>query len=201
MLTAAAATEKGIHLRNQDAYLCLPGRGLFAVADGVTTGGRSERASKAAIDAVRNSKELAAAFAKAHARIRQLKDAGSTTLTACTIRGTRLEFVHVGDSALLLVRDRVLQLTREHAQPGSNLLTQVVGKGGIRPQQGAATLRKGDILLLLTDGVTKHLDEEELLALARTLRVQLLPKALLARARTKPKLYEDDKTAVAVRIG
>jgi len=107
-----------------------------------------------------------------------------TTLTMVRVRPGQavLELGHVGDSAAYLLRDgSVTMLTEEHTvaaaqvathyesasealPPGAHhTLTQCIGQDlFIDPQIRSLTIRKGDRLFLITDGVNKPIEGPQL---------------------------------------
>ncbi|HSJ15930.1 MAG TPA: PP2C family serine/threonine-protein phosphatase [Longimicrobiales bacterium] len=135
----AALTDRGrLRRRNEDALLALPGRRLFAVADGMgghaagdvasalavaTLDAALPRAPSARLGAARLGARLRAAFQAAHEAIleqssRQPEQAGmGTTLTALVpLRATpACVIAHLGDSRAYRLRDgRLAQLTHDH---------------------------------------------------------------------------------------
>lgn len=140
--------------------------------------------------------ELAAAVRESHHALerdiaRHPERAGmGTTLTLAYVLWPRLYVVHAGDSRCYLLRtagpleritvdhtlaQRLLeegQLTAEQARtsPYGNVLWNVVGgpeEGGPFAEVHSAPLQPGDVLLLCTDGLTRHVDDA---VLERTLR-------------------------------
>jgi len=121
----------------------------------------------------------------AHYRIQEELGAGghspSTTLTMAALIGPRAYLVHVGDSrAYYLHRARLRQLTDDQtmgqfmvdagawseeqaarAGIGSNL-TSALGGSEMTPRIGLVDLTPGDTLLLCTDGLTKHVSDEQI---------------------------------------
>lgn len=109
-----------------------------------------------------------------------------TTLTMAYVIWPRLYVVHVGDSRCYLSRDGQLkQLTRDHTLGElcrdaatqdldtssdaddtrlSHVLWNVIGGGDQRlmPEVHRATLKVGDRLLLCTDGLTRHVPDEQI---------------------------------------
>src|SRR5678815_4560646 len=93
----------------------------------------------------------------------------------------RAYLIHVGDSrAYVRRRDRVQQLTRDQtfgeymvnigawteeqasrAKPAATL-SSAIGGTELTPVVGLIDLEPGDRLMLCTDGITKHVDEERL---------------------------------------
>lgn len=105
----------------------------------------------------------------------------ASTLSAVVIEGDRAKLVHVGDSRVYRCSGgRIEQLTRDHTlaaeverQGGGgvaprfqNMLARAIGAGErVVPDVTETSLREGDWLLLVTDGVTKALETSELLGL------------------------------------
>ncbi|MGQ9512382.1 Stp1/IreP family PP2C-type Ser/Thr phosphatase [Thermodesulfitimonas sp.] len=129
----AAVTDRGLHReKNEDAYLALPERGLFAVADGLGGHLAGEVASRVALESFAAAvgcwgesdpaTALTCAAAAANEAVYRLaqtnlayKEMG-TTLTACIFKERELFWVHVGDSRGYLVRKgEITQFTRDHS--------------------------------------------------------------------------------------
>lgn len=121
----------------------------------------------------------------AHYRIQEELGAGghspSTTLTMAALIGARAYLVHVGDSrAYYLHRGRLRQLTDDQtmgrfmvdagawseeqaARAGMAAnLTSALGGSEMTPRIGLVDLVPGDMLLLCTDGLTKHVTDEQI---------------------------------------
>lgn len=128
-------------------------------------------------------------FRSAHEAIE--REAGSnaefkgmgTTLSMCYVSWPFLYLVHVGDSRCYLLHRGVFkQLTRDHtmanqmaeqgtlprhgieSSPWSNVLWNALGGGGreVVPDVGKIMLEPGDILLMCSDGLNKHVNDEEI---------------------------------------
>lgn len=104
------------------------------------------------------------------------------TLTAIFIRGTEAYIAEVGDSRGYLLRNgRLRQMTRDQSMvqmlvdqgvmsmedarraPGKNVILQAVGLNpDVRVAIGKLELRRGDRLLLCSDGVTNQISDDEL---------------------------------------
>jgi protein phosphatase len=133
----------------------------------------------------RSSDELRDAVMKAHAALVAMgKDSGgrpATTLTMFAAFWPRAFVVHVGDSRLYRLRDGVLtrftsdqtyeQLMLESGaiKPGSpeatrlkHVLWSAVGNEEIVPQIVPTDLTRRDITLLCSDGLTKHVSDDEI---------------------------------------
>jgi len=122
---------------------------------------------------------------RAHERI--IEEHGSpgkgpaTTLTMVTLTWPRAYLVHVGDSRAYYLRGgRLRQLTRDQttgeymvdvgawtedqaarAKVGGNL-TSALGGQEMTPAVGLIDLEPGDVLLLCTDGLTKHVADPQI---------------------------------------
>ena len=108
---------------------------------------------------------------------------------------------HVGDSRLYRLRDgQIEQLTRDHSQhqdwldsgrpgvePKKNILTQGIGpQPHINPWVFAPAFRRGDMLLLCSDGLTDLVDHAQLQSLlleAEGIRLDLTCQTLIAAAK------------------
>jgi protein phosphatase len=138
-------------------------------------------------------RELASSVQESHIRVRSEAEldpdaAGmATTLTMAHLLWPRAYVVHIGDSRCYhLHGDRLNLVTRDHtvsqallesgaltpeqaaASPYAGVLTQAVGSSdALEPAISRVDLAIGDALLLCTDGLTKHVDPEEI---GRTLR-------------------------------
>jgi protein phosphatase len=143
----------------------------------------------------------------------------ATTLTACWIIDHSAVFGHVGDSLGFLLRGgRIRQITEEHTVAGelrgrgvggqhpamrtvfAHMLTQSVGPEPlVDPQVCEIAIRRNDILLLCTDGVTR---QTYLTEIARILRHYQSPERaveeLIRQADERGGL--DNSTAVAIKI-
>lgn len=134
---------------NEDSYLLAPELGLFAVADGMGGHQAGERASRMAVEQLKESMALPALDAPRDEVLGQLRQAMiqtgasifdasqgdpdlagmGTTLTALLFFGGRAFVTHVGDSRAYLYRDgRAQQLTDDHSwvqeQVRAGLLTE-----------------------------------------------------------------------------
>ncbi len=104
----------------------------------------------------------------------------ATTLTVAHVLLPRVFIVHVGDSRAYLLRNgEMSQLTRDQTlaqglvdegvmsadsaerSPLSHVLSSAVGKE-ISPASSSVEVGSGDVLLLCTDGLTKHVTDEQI---------------------------------------
>ena len=108
-----------------------------------------------------------------------------TTLTAAVVREDRLSVVQVGDSRAYLLRGGALtQLTEDHSwvaeqvrlggmtlaeasvSPFRNIITRSIGTAAtVEPDVFAHDLQPGDTLLLCSDGLSGHLEPDEMAAI------------------------------------
>jgi protein phosphatase len=109
-----------------------------------------------------------------------------TTLTVCYITGPELFVMHAGDSRAYLYRDGHLRrLTRDHTLAQSMIDAGIVEEGSPAERQSRRILTNclggpdpgldvdvdhhrlatGDCLLLCTDGLTRHVEDAEILGL------------------------------------
>lgn len=105
----------------------------------------------------------------------------ATTLTLVLLVWPRAYYVQVGDSRAYVQRaGRLQQLTRDQTfgefmvargawtdeqairAPASGTLTSAIGGSELEPVVGLIDLSAGDSLLLCTDGLTKHVSDEEI---------------------------------------
>ncbi|MFI3207789.1 MAG: Stp1/IreP family PP2C-type Ser/Thr phosphatase [Eubacteriales bacterium] len=110
-----------------------------------------------------------------------------TTIVAATIVDDILYFANVGDSRLYLINDGIKQLSKDHS-----LVEEMVRLGGIKPEEaknhpdkniitraiGAKTklevdcyeqkLKKNDIILMCSDGLSNMIDDEEIFEIVQS---------------------------------
>ncbi len=105
-----------------------------------------------------------------------------TTLTAVLIRGTAATVVNVGDSRTYHASLGITQITEDHSlvqmmvrrgelskeqaklYPGKNLITRAIGtEPSIQCDLYHVELKKGDCMLLCSDGLSNLLHEQEML--------------------------------------
>jgi protein phosphatase len=199
---------------NEDRYLVREGgkTTLLAVADGVGGEAGGELASAAAIDALAATffaagpdrpaaDSLAAAIRGANDAV--LGAAGSSgqqgaasTLVAAAIAGTSAVIGNLGDSRAYLLRDGDIRLvTADHAGEYQSSITRFVGDPrGVQPDVFVETLRPGDRLLLCSDGLTRHVPDDEIAATVA--RRDLDPAAAALVDLAKSRGGEDNITVV-----
>lgn len=105
-----------------------------------------------------------------------------TTLTAVLIRGKQAVVVNVGDSRVYHLSDGIRQITEDHSLvqmmlrrgeltkeqalhfPGRNYITRAIGTDpAVECDIFHLELKRGELLLLCSDGLTNMVDEQEIL--------------------------------------
>ena len=104
-----------------------------------------------------------------------------TTLVAATVIDHTLYFINVGDSRLYLLNKDIRQLSRDHSlveemvrlggikpeeakhHPDKNIITRAIGaKADVEVDFYEHRLKRGDIILMCTDGLSNMVEDEEL---------------------------------------
>ncbi len=132
-------------------------------------------------------KALVSAIEKANREIikkasedEHLKGMG-TTVVAATIVDHMMYFANVGDSRLYLINQGITQLTKDHSlveemvrlggikpeeakhHPDKNIITRAIGaKNSVDVDFYEHRLKRGDIILMCTDGLSNMVEDEEL---------------------------------------
>ena len=92
-----------------------------------------------------------------------------TTLVAATVIDHTLYFINVGDSRLYLLNKDIRQLSRDHS-----LVEEMVRLGGINEDVEVDfyefSLKKGDIILMCSDGLSNMIEDEEIFAIVKGAR-------------------------------
>ena len=104
-----------------------------------------------------------------------------TTVVAATIVNQMMYFANVGDSRLYLINQGILQLSKDHSlveemvrlggikpeeakhHPDKNIITRAIGaKENVEVDFYEHRLKRGDIILMYTDGLSNMVEDEEL---------------------------------------
>jgi protein phosphatase len=105
-----------------------------------------------------------------------------TTMVAARLEGAELTVLNVGDSRAYIVRGRTArQITDDHSyvaeqvrrglmteveaerSPMQSVITRAIGiEDDVKPDISTMTMERGDVLLLCTDGLTRHVSGEQL---------------------------------------
>ena len=112
-----------------------------------------------------------------------------TTLVAATVIDHTLYFVNVGDSRLYLINKDIRQLSRDHSlveemvrlggineeearhHPDKNIITRAIGaKEDVEADFFEFSLKKGDVILMCTDGLCNMVEDDEIFAIIKGAR-------------------------------
>ena len=198
-------SEKGSLHENEDAILIDLNKKIFGVADGVTLSdyGSGGKAAKLILDLIQKNfkSNLKEAFESSLNEFRELKlkdrEIGETTLAICRI-GEEVECLNVGDSDIFLISNGKIFRISEKDRFG-RYLTQAIGLYEVKPHYKRLKVRKDDKFLLVTDGISDVLKEEEILEIVeRSKNVKEMVERILEETKKKPKIYDDDKSIVAI---
>jgi serine/threonine protein phosphatase PrpC len=164
--------------------------GMGGAAGGEVASGEAVNAFLASFDA-QNADALCVAASAANAAVLARAEAEpalrgmGSTLVAAHVDGNLLRLVNVGDSRAYLVRGgECRQLTEDHsyvqeqvraglmtqalaeASPLQSVITRAVGaEEALEPDCSAIEVRAGDVVLLTSDGLTRHVTDAEIAAL------------------------------------
>ena len=112
-----------------------------------------------------------------------------TTLVVATVIDRTLYFANVGDSRLYLVNDKIKQLSKDHSlvqemvrlgginqdeakiHPDKNIITRAIGaKDNVEIDFFEYRLKKSDMILMCTDGLSNMVEDEEIFRIAKSSR-------------------------------
>ena len=112
-----------------------------------------------------------------------------TTLVVATVIEHTLYFINVGDSRLYLVNQDIRQLSRDHSfveemvrlgglkeeearhHPDKNIITRAIGmKEDVETDFFEYHLKKGDVILMCTDGLSNMVEDEDIFAIIKSAR-------------------------------
>ena len=112
-----------------------------------------------------------------------------TTLVVATVIGNTLYFANVGDSRLYLINDKIRQLSKDHSlveemvrlggikaeeaknHPDKNIITRAIGvKEDVEADIYEYRLKKGDVLLMCTDGLSNMVEDEDMFDIVKGAR-------------------------------
>ncbi len=144
-----------------------------------------------------------------------------TTLTAVVVREDCLYVVHVGDSRAYLARrgEPMRQITQDHswvaeqvragamsweeanASPYRNIILRSVGTApSLDADVNDEQLKPGDVVILCSDGLTGHLEDDEIAAMASPEAVAKYGASLTALRLTELALERGGKDNVTVLV-
>ena len=184
--TAARSDVGRLREGNEDRYVVREDGGtiLLAIADGVGGAPGGEVAADAAVaeltqrvfrggDARPIADRLTDAVRDANTAVLRAAEASNfpqaaSTLVAALVRQDRVVVANLGDSRAYLVRaGAARQLTDDHSGPIAAGITRFVGDPrGVQPDVFVEDLRADDRLVLCSDGLTRHVSDDEIASLA-----------------------------------
>lgn len=126
-----------------------------------------------------------------------------TTAVASLIRGNKLFVVHVGDSrAYIINNNEIKKLTIDHSivqemvsngeitenearvHPNKNIITKALGVSkNIDPDYISVDILDDDVLLICTDGLTNYIEDDKLLSMFKSYKIDVLPDKLISYAK------------------
>ena len=136
---------------------------------------------------------LASAIQLANQRIHERASADTahagmgSTIVGALVKGNYVALAHVGDSRIYLIREgKIQQLTNDHSlvmeqvrrglitleeaeqSEMQNIIIRALGsEEGVEPDVDEMIARPGDVLLLASDGLTKHVKDPQMLELVQ----------------------------------
>lgn len=109
-----------------------------------------------------------------------------TTLVVATVVGNTLYFANIGDSRLYLIDDNIRQLSKDHSlveemvrlggikaedarnHPDKNIITRAMGvKSKVEADYYEFRLKRGDKILMCTDGLSNMVEDEDMFGLIK----------------------------------
>ncbi len=222
---------------NQDRYLAIPERGLFAVFDGVGGQRAGEVASQTAAETIEEalnhqstdggSVELVRrAIAFANRDVFEMAESDpvyktmATTVALIHIEGNRVTVAHVGDSRVYRLEEgrfaretvdhtdlnddiRAGRIAREQADGlgNRNIINRALGvESAVEVEIKSIHARDGTRFLLCSDGIYRHMSDEEI---ARVLAEYKDPQRAADELKriVHQRGADDNLTAVVVQLG
>ena len=192
-INSTALTDIGlVRDNNEDSYLHLPEKQLWAVADGMGGCEGGEIASAIAISHLKQAmvagEDLVTAIQQCHFQVEQAAIDGigskgmGSTIVALSIEGNQYQMAWVGDSRCYLWRSKLTCLSKDHSyiqlmldqglitedeiesHPYKHAITQALGGIGSTVKIDCVTggVKQGDIFLLCSDGLSGEVSDDDL---------------------------------------
>ncbi|MCK6575827.1 Stp1/IreP family PP2C-type Ser/Thr phosphatase [Myxococcota bacterium] len=141
-----------------------------------------------------------------------------STVTAMLVYGDKAWFGHVGDSRAYLIRDgKIHQVTEDHSLVQEqvaaglitaeqakvsvmrNIITRSIGfERDVKVDVGAVPLQRGDQFVLCSDGLTGHVEDDEILQLTETNDRRRVPGILIRLANERG--GEDNSSVILATV-
>jgi serine/threonine protein phosphatase PrpC len=222
---------------NQDRFLSIPEKGLFAVFDGVGGQRAGEVASQTAAETIEEAftrlpvdgasvDAIRRAIAFANRDIFEMAENDpayktmATTVALIQVEGSQVTVAHVGDSRVYRLEDgRFHRETVDHTDlnddiragrpardqaselTSRNIINRALGvESGVDVEIKSINAREGSRFLLCSDGIYRHLSDEEI---ARVLAEHKDPQQAADELKriVHQRGAEDNLTAVVVQLG
>ena len=239
-LKAGYVCDRGLNPKrpvNQDRFLAIPDRGLFAVFDGVGGQRAGEVASQTAAETIEEALNHSSTDGSSIETIRRAIDFANrdifemaegdpayktmaTTVALIHINANHVTVAHVGDSRVYRLEDgRFSRETVDHtdlnddiragrfgkdeapALEGRNVINRALGvENNVEVEIKSLTARDGTRFLLCSDGVYRHLSDEEI---ARVLAEHKDPQRAADELKriVHQRGADDNLTAIVVQMG
>ncbi|HIQ49947.1 MAG TPA: serine/threonine-protein phosphatase [Nanoarchaeota archaeon] len=194
------------HEENEDCYLINVEKKLFAVADGVSIPKGGKQASYFTMKFLNNffNQNLKQAIEIVNEKIFELRSkniCGFTTLTALHIKNNKAQLCWIGDSPAFLIRANKIFLLTSFEDVHENMLLQAIGSQNINIHEKIFEIKKGDKIILCTDGISSVLSENEILYIALKYNdAEKICKNLIKIAEKMESVYKDDKTVITILL-
>jgi protein phosphatase len=235
-LKAGFVCDRGLNPKrpvNQDRYLSLPERGLFAVFDGVGGQRAGEVASETAAETIEESLAHITAASSVELIRRAIQFANrdilemaesdpayktmATTVALVHIEDDRATIAHVGDSRVYRLEEgRFSRETIDHTDyhddlragvtssarsAGSNVINRALGVDAeVDVEVKTIQVRDGVRFLLCSDGIYRHLSDEEIAGVLAQFKDPQQAADELKRI-VHERGADDNLTAIVVQVG
>lgn len=205
---------------NEDSFAALLGAGVFVVADGVGGGPGGKDASKIVTntafdffgDKAVSDESIRLFVSKANkdvlAHAKQTHQQGmASTVVLAWIDGKNLSVYHAGDSRAYVFSNGLLEcVTVDHStllkRPGradKNVVTRAIGvRELVEPDVFSRSMLQPFSLLLVSDGISDPLGDEEIREVLTQEHLSLLEKVRILIKNAEEKGGQDDKTVILV---
>ncbi|OUS31246.1 hypothetical protein A9Q99_04410 [Gammaproteobacteria bacterium 45_16_T64] len=202
---------------NEDALLSLPVKGVFLVSDGVGGGPSGHKASRTTVHNLYETLSsieitqdaIIKSISTANDAVYQKALEGEHKGMACTLvlawcDGERLTCFNIGDSRIYRIRNGLIeQLTSDQTKQvkrNDRMKSLVTNAIGVKPSVTAELTEwdwvDGDLVMLMSDGISDVVSDNEMQDLVTAEGVSMLEKANALIAASVANGSTDDKTLV-----
>jgi len=202
---------------NEDALLALPAKGVFLVSDGVGGGPSGHEASRTTVKTLYDTlsgvditeQVVLESILMANKAVYERAKEGEHKGMACTLvlawcDGVKLNCFNIGDSRIYRFRDqKIEQLTSDQTKKverNNRVKSLVTNAIGVKPQVKAELTQSdwldGDIIMLMSDGISDVVPDDEMCRLVAVKGKSMLEKANSLIDASIVNGSQDDKTLV-----